>query len=96
MIILALLGCIVLGDFIAESKPIYTIKWYLAKYKIWYVKENKHLPIGTQLRTLKPFDCKHCLAFWFALSCMIIDGYHVVIAFTTAMLIYKISTILNK
>ncbi len=96
MILLALIGCIFIGTYIAESDTVYFIKWQLAKYKIWYLKENKHLPIGTQIKQLKPFDCKHCLAFWLSLFCMYFDNYNIFVSFACAIFIYKLSIFFNK
>ena len=93
MIILALIGCIYLAQFIANSQTIYNIKWYLAKFKIRYNKENKDYPIGTQVKSLKPFDCVYCLSFWFSLTILILSGYYIT-ALPTAFLIYKLSKLL--
>jgi hypothetical protein len=95
MILLALIGCIYMADFIADSSLVYWVKWQLAKYKIRYNKTNKDMPIGTQLLPLKPFDCKCCLSFWLSLIVML-SSYNIFIALPTAFLIYKLSKILLK
>jgi hypothetical protein len=95
MILLALIGCIYMGEFISDSHIVYWVKWQLAKYKIRYNKTNVTMPIGTQLLPLKPFDCKYCLSFWFSLIVML-SSYNIFIALPTAFLIYKLSKILLK
>lgn len=96
MILLALIGCLIISKYIAGSKIVYSIKWFLAKYKIRYIKENKHLPIGAQLRTLKPLDCKDCLAFWTSLSLLLFENYNFFLSFTIAITFYTLSKKYNN
>jgi hypothetical protein len=90
MTLLALIGITLIAKAVTKSPQVYWVKWQLAKYKIRYVKDNIDLPIGTQIKPLKPFDCAPCLSFWFSLITMVYSDYNIAISFGTAYLIYKI------
>lgn len=95
MIILALIGAMLIAQDIAESQTIYSLKWYLAKYKIRYNKENKELPTSTQMLPLKPLDCKYCLSFWISLLVLITNNTYIC-SILIAYMVYKLSKVVLK
>lgn len=95
MIILALIGAMLIAQDIAESKYIYSLKWYLAKYKIRYNKERIDMPTSTQMLPLKPLDCKYCLSFWISLLALVTDNTYIC-SLLTAYMVYKLSKLVLK
>lgn len=95
MIILALIGAMLIAQDIAESQTIYSLKWYLAKYKIRYNRQRIDMPISTQMLPLKPLDCKYCLSFWISLLALVTDNTYIC-SLLTAYMVYKLSKLVLK
>jgi hypothetical protein len=95
MILLALIGAMLIAQDIAESQTIYSLKWYLAKYKIRYNKERIDMPISTQMLPLKPLDCNYCLSFWISLLALVTDNTYIC-SILIAYMVYKLSKLVLK